>query len=108
MRNIGPDQAVIDEIVRRIVAVAAPGRVVLFGSRSRGQARASSDFDLLVVKGGDYHRGELTERIYMALRGVGAAVDVVVAKPEDLDRYGEHPALVFRPALTEGEQVYAA
>jgi len=106
--NPEPGEAVVKVVVQRIVEVAEPQQIVLFGSRARGQAREGSDLDLLVIKSGDFHRGELTEQIYMALRGVGAAVDVVVAKPEDLERYGDNPALVFRPALAGGRQVYAA
>ena len=31
------DQAVLDEIIRRIVAVAQPEKIILFGSAARGR-----------------------------------------------------------------------
>jgi uncharacterized protein len=104
----GRDGDVLAEIVRRIVRVAAPERIVLFGSAARGEAGSASDLDLLVIKPGYYHRGRLTEEIYLSLIGVGAAVDVVVVTPEDVERYREAPALVIAPALREGRVVYAA
>lgn len=98
----------LDEIVRRIVEIAAPDRIVLFGSAARGTAGPNSDFDLLVIKPGSYHRGQLTEAIYRGLIGVDHAVDVVVATPEDVNRFQETPALIFAAALREGRTLYAA
>ena len=102
-----PDQAVLDEIVRRIVAVAQPEKVILFGSAARGEMNRHSDLDLLVVKDG-VHRGDMTENIYRHLHGVDAAVDVVVVTPDDVERYRNSHALVIKPALREGKVIYAS
>ena len=101
------DRDALAEIVRRIVRVAAPERIVLFGSAARGEAGPGSDLDLLVIKSGDYHCGRLTEEIYRSLIGVGRAVDVVVVTPKDVDRYRDSPALVIASALREGRVIYA-
>ena len=98
----------LDEIIRRIVEVARPERIILFGSAARRETSSSSDLDLLVIKSGDFHSGRLTEEIYMNLLGVGQAVDVVVVTPEDVERYGNDHALVIAPALEEGEVIYSA
>ncbi len=97
---------VLADIVRRIVEVARPERIVLFGSAARGRAGPNSDLDLLVVKSGRFHRGRLLESIYRALRGAGAPVDVVVVTPEELQRYRDVPCLIVAPALREGKLVY--
>ena len=96
------------EIIRRIVEVANPDKIILFGSAARGQMGPNSDLDLLVVKSGDFHRGRLTEEIYMNLFGVGQAVDIIVVTPEDIERYKDSFAVVIYPALKEGKVVYAA
>ncbi len=101
-------QQTIDEIVRRVVAVAAPERILLFGSAARGQMGPNSDVDLLVVKSGNYHRGQLTGDIYMGLRGIPEAVDVVVVTQEEIERYRDTHCLVIAPALKEGRVIYAA
>lgn len=106
MRPTSPDK-VLDEVVRRIVAVASPERIVLFGSGAKGSMREDSDLDLLVVKSGA-HRRKLAQKIYVALIGVGRSVDVVVVTPEDIERFGDSPALVIEAALREGVEVYAA
>ena len=50
------DPGIIAEAVRRIVGVVDPLKVVLFGSRARGDARPDSDFDLLVIRESDQRR----------------------------------------------------
>lgn len=102
------EQRELDEIVRRIVKVASPERILLFGSTARHAAGPNSDLDLLVVKRGRYHRGRLTERIYQQLIGVDRAVDVVVVAPMDIARYRDSPGLVIGPALREGREIYVA
>ena len=101
-------QEQLDEIIRRIVAVAQPEKIILFGSAARGEIGPDSDVDLLVIKPGDFHHGRLTEEIYMHLFGVGQAVDIVIVTPDEVERYRDNAALVIRPALAEGKVVYAA
>ena len=103
-----PDPRALEEIVRRVVAVAAPEQIFMFGSAARGAMGPNSDIERWVVKAGDYHRGRLTEEIYMGLFGVGAAVDVVVATPEDVERYRDCHATVLAPALSEGVLLHGA
>ena len=101
------DQQILDDIVRRIVEVAQPEKIILFGSAARGDMNRHSDVDLLVVKEG-MHRRDMAGRIYENLWGVGAAVDVVVVTPADVERYKDSHALVIKPALREGRVVYEA
>jgi predicted nucleotidyltransferase len=98
-------QEILDEIIRRIVEVAQPEKIILFGSAVRGEMGPNSDVDVLVVKSG-VHRRRLAQAIYMNLIGVDQAVDVVVVTPEDIERYKDSFALVIEPALREGEVVY--
>ena len=98
------DQRILDEIVQRIVEVAQPERILLFGSASRGSMDRNSDVDLLIIKqGGD---SDLRARIYERLYGVGVAVDAILVSPADVQRYKDSHALVIKPALQDGTVVY--
>ena len=98
------DQDTLDDIIRRIVEVAQPERIVLFGSAARGAMTRDSDVDLLVIKeGGD---ANLRTRIYEKLFGVRVAVDAILVSPSDVERYKDSHALVIKPALQEGRVVY--
>lgn len=96
----------LQEIIRRIVRVAQPEKIVLFGSAARGEMGPNSDVDLLVIKRGEYHQGHLTGEIYMNLHGVGQAVDVILVTPEQVERYRDTHCLVIAPALKQGREVY--
>jgi predicted nucleotidyltransferase len=100
------DRIIIEELIRRIIKVVVPDKVILFGSGARGEMGPNSDLDILVVTSEPVHRGHLTEDIYMNLIGIGQAVDVVVATPEDIERYHNNPYLVIEPALREGQVIY--
>ena len=104
----GPDLNQLPEVIRRIVEVAQPERIILFGSAARGEIGPHSDFDLLVIVDDGAHRRDLTKQIYLHLSGVGCPVDAVVVTTDDVRRYGTCPALIIEPALREGREVYPA
>ncbi len=104
----GPDLNQLPEVIRRIVEVAKPERIILFGSAARGEIGPHSDFDLLVIVDVDTHRRDLTKEIYLRLSGVGCPVDAVVVTTDDVQRYGTCSALIIEPALREGREVYHA
>ena len=101
------DQDILTDVIRRIVEEADPQKIIFFGSAARGEMTSHSDLDLLIIKEG-VDAPDLMGRIYMKLHGVGAAVDALVVAPEDVERYKNSHALVFRPALEEGRVIYEA
>lgn len=100
------DPTILDEIVHRIVEVADPEKIILFGSAADARMGPHSDVDLLVVKSGEYRPLDVMGEIYMNLRGVGEPVDVIVVTPETVERYRDSHALVIKPAVGEGRVVY--
>jgi predicted nucleotidyltransferase len=44
------DETLLEEVVRRVLTVARPERIILFGSAATGQMTKDSDLDLLVVE----------------------------------------------------------
>ena len=44
------DPAVLDEVIRRVVEVAQPEKIILFGSAAWGRMGPHSDLDPLVVR----------------------------------------------------------
>jgi predicted nucleotidyltransferase len=103
-----PTQGLLDELVRRIVAVAQPERILLFGSAARGEMGEDSDLDVLVVKSGVTHRRRLAQDIHLGLFGLGVPVDIIVVTPEDIEAFRGKPGTIIAPALRESREIYAA
>ena len=94
------------EIVRRIVRDGGAGKgdsLWLHGSR-RCRA-AQRDMDFLIIKSTPDKR-ELSTSIRRAMYGVGVSIDLVVASPEDVERYKDTHCMVIKPALKDGVVVY--
>ncbi len=99
-------RALFEAIVSRILTMCQPERVVVFGSYARGTETADSDVDVMVVEETSERRRDRSVRLRRALRGLGTPVDVIVATPSDLARYGDAIGLIYGPALAEGLVVY--
>jgi len=96
----------LPEITERIVNASQPEKIILFGSHARGDFGPDSDLDLLVVIRGVKHLRAEGTRLRGALRGLLVPVDIVVATPEQMERLGDVPGMVYRTALKEGKVVY--
>ncbi len=94
--------ALLEEVVRRILAVGSPAKVVLFGSRARGSARPDSDVDLLIIEDSTLPRYRRPVRYLKVLRGVFPAKDVVVYTPQEVEAWKEVPTAFITTALREG------
>lgn len=99
-------EALLDEVVRRILAVGSPQRIVLFGSQARGDARPDSDLDVLIVEDSAEPRYRRSPRYLRALVGVFPAKDVVVWTPEEIEAWKAVPNAFVTTALREGRTLY--
>lgn len=106
--NGAPTAELLKEVVRRVVAVAHPEKIILFGSAVRGTMGPDSDLDLLVIKA-DVKRRETARLIRRALEGLEPLLpkDVIVVTPADVQKYGDVVGYILRPALREGKVLYA-
>jgi predicted nucleotidyltransferase len=93
-------------MVDRIVGLFKPERIILFGSHSRGEGSADSDADLLVVMNVDGSKRQQAVQIDLALEGIPMPADIIVAAPEDLERYRDCIGSIIREALQEGQVLY--
>ena len=97
---------ILRDVISRIRRTVQPEKIVLFGSRARGEARPDSDFDLLVVKRSRRPRYRRAGPIYAALADIPAEVEVVVYTPEEIYEWSNVPQAFITTALHEGKVLY--
>lgn len=95
-----------EEVVRRIRAVAEPERIILFGSQARGDAKPSSDIDLLIIAQSDLPRYKRSVPFYRALLGLGVAKDIIVYTPEEVEDWKTASCSLVAAVLREGKVLY--
>ena len=78
--------ALLSYIAQKVIAHIAPEQIILFGSRARGEANEESDLDLFIIQDGTASNREVRHRVDRLLLGRRFAVDVIVRKPEEVQR----------------------
>ncbi len=109
----GVDSGVL-EVIRRVVVEEAGElglgveRIILFGSRARGEARPGSDYDILVVVKGQVGRDEkrkLSARIRWRLAEMLMPADIIVVEEEAWRTYKSVVGHLFYTVREEGVPV---
>jgi uncharacterized protein len=102
------DDSLIREIVRRLLGVSRPDRIILFGSTVTGQMTRDSDIDLLVVAPDASNTVEERVRLLDALRGLGFPFDVFIIDAERFEETKNIFGGIAYPAHKYGRVIYEA
>ena len=94
------------EVISCLVEGFDPLRIVLFGSRARGDSDENSDFDLLVVLPEVADKHATAVAMLVALGHLAVPVDVIPTDDTEIASNGEVAGSVLSAALREGEVVY--
>lgn len=105
---MGLDESVVQEIVRRLLAVVQPERIILFGSAATGHMTRDSDIDLLIVSPAPSNTLEEHVKLRDCLRGLGFAVDVFLIASEKFQESKDIFGGIAYPAHKYGRVIYEA
>ena len=97
-----------DEVIEEIVASLRrydPEKVILFGSRARGEDDPYSDIDLVIIKETEQRFLDRIASVYEVLQPV-RAIDVLVYTPDELERMREEGNPFIEKVLQEGMVIY--
>jgi predicted nucleotidyltransferase len=105
---MGIDEQTIQDIVRRILTVTKPDKIILFGSAAAGRMTPDSDVDLLIVEPDiSGQRGEYV-RIIKALWGFGYPFDVLFIDTQWFQESKGVVGGIAYPANKYGKVIYEA
>ncbi|GBR72649.1 putative nucleotidyltransferases [Candidatus Termititenax aidoneus] len=98
----------IDKIVKLVISAAAPEKILLFGSRARGDHARNSDIDILILKKKLKNARKLTANLYKSFlaENISVPVDLLAI---DYDRYAElknENGYIYKTIAREGQVLY--
>jgi len=102
------DDSLIEEIVRRVLSVTRPDKIILFGSAATGRMTRDSDIDLLIVEPQPKDRRRESVEIGDALRGMGFPFDVLVISADWFEASKNVIGGIAYPANKYGRVIYEA
>jgi uncharacterized protein len=102
------DEETIREIVNRILSVAKPEKIILFGSAATGTMTRDSDIDLLIVEQDPGDQRKESTRIRATLRGLGYPFDVIVISSTWFEETKQVIGGIAYPASKNGKVIYEA
>ena len=102
--------ALLDGMTRAIVDAVDPEKVILFGSRGRGDERGNSDVDLLVIEaepfGPERSKHQEMLRLDRAVRDFRVPKDILVFSNAEVEYWHDSLNHVLARALREGRTLY--
>src|ERR1035437_3393708 len=102
------DEKLLREIVRRVLTVTRPEKIILFGSAATGQMTKNSDIDLLIVEPAPRNRHEESVAIADAIGDVNFPVDVKIIASARFDATKDILVGTACPAHKYGRVLYVA
>lgn len=96
------------EVAARITAAVRPWRIVLFGSRARGDPKDDSDYDIFVeVEADRAALREIERQIRQLFRGSGWTLDFKVRARGEIERRRDDPGTIEWDVARDGQVLYA-
>jgi uncharacterized protein len=86
-------------------AAGERSKVILFGSHARGEERADSDVDFLVIEPEVEDRAKEWRRLRQVLRDVEFPLDIVVVDERVAQRRAKVPGTMVHHALRDGRVI---
>ena len=98
----------VNSLVKHIVSTVEPDKIILFGSRARGDNRPDSDYDLLIIKKKLKDTHKLTTTLYKTffMENIYAPVDLLAINYDRYNELKDDVGYIYRTISREGKVLY--
>lgn len=99
---------ILNKIVDIIVKTVSPQKVILFGSRARGDNAPQSDYDILILNKSDENERKVTTRVYKELYAehIDSEIDLISASIEKMKKNQNTTGFIYKNINKEGIVLY--
>lgn len=100
----------LNNIVQAILSVMSPEKIIMFGSRARGDFQDDSDLDLMIIDSHSFgkERSRFQERIKIrkALEQIRIAKDILLYDKNEVEYWKDSINHIIANCLREGKVLY--
>lgn len=96
----------LNEIIKRILSKVKAQKIILFGSRARGNYTEESDYDLLIICDNFIDIKKLSKEIYSQFVGINKGVDVIIRPEKYVNENKSNINSFIGNIINEGEVIY--
>jgi len=98
----------LNKIKDIIIRSVSPDKIILFGSRARGDNQTNSDYDILIIKDTEEKERQITTKVYRELlkEHILSEVDLIASTPKKMERNKDAVGFIYRNIYKEGIVLY--
>jgi predicted nucleotidyltransferase len=98
----------LQNLKTQIISLVNPIKIILFGSRAKGNFAENSDYDIMVLMPEGTNKRATAQYLYKNIENIEKPYDFIVATQDTLDKYSHSKHLIYFHALKDGIELYAA
>lgn len=99
-------EELLGEIVQRILSAGSPLKIILFGSRARGDNKPDSDIDILIIEASDAHLSDKRRAYDKVLYDLYPEKTVLAHSILDVEQWKYVRGYITTEALEQGKVLY--
>ncbi|MDC7242397.1 MAG: nucleotidyltransferase domain-containing protein [Sphaerochaetaceae bacterium] len=98
----------LNKIVDIIVRTVSPKKIILFGSRARGDNTENSDYDIFILKDSNENERKITTRVYKQFyeEHINKEIDLIAASTENMIKNLTTTGFIYKNINEEGVVLY--
>ncbi len=98
----------LQKIKETIIKAVSPKKIILFGSRARGEVDNNSDYDILVIKDNIKNERDISRRINYELLNehIESDVEILATSTEKWNKHKDNIAFIYKNINAESLVLY--